>query len=896
MTTTAPRQTAAQQHHEFKHTPAGAAINTFLVTMFVATVGKLLGLPPWVALLAAGTTAGALVVAGLNRRPRPLSRGSLIFRVVAVGSAGLWTWWQLATFTNPGLSVVQAGALLIAWPVALLLLLAATGLTRVPAVVRFALPGMAILFALSLTMVMRQDVVSWLHDVLFVTDRLPWGGEHLTANGEWAGKSAVSLVVGIAPMTALGVVFANREQDADEAAAALNRAAVPRSADERAKVMLKLICDATNEYRQLPGPTPQSQRVQVAAVRIDDVRPWENGGGETYVVNLVDAKNTTVKHLRTHTDLWATKLNLPAGCGIEVLDGTTDPDHDYGRAIALLKVARKNVLRDKIPYPALMQRTIMNMLPIGVTRDGRDIGPWLRENSLFLAGQKGSGKTGTIFDLIAGLCQCTDVIVWGIDLNGGAAFAPFLRGWANGEVDRPCIDWVATTMPEVQLMTQAAVNIALDRKIFYRDLKFKFNTNLMPVGNGAPGNPPPQLAIVIDEGAEVMGTNGGEVTEADRESKAAIETIMRVARDAGVNILFCGLRATQDVASGAFKAGARARIGHRVSEANELAWLFFNNYNIKTEEIVGPGSGFICTGEDTDEIQAFKSYFLDPDGCYTIGVQTTPWRPYLDARGLEIAGRPYTGRWKRTARYLFPDSPHLDRLSSYGSVHTADDDQGAAAGTATAVFGDQPGTQSLSGVSTTYFQPPTGKNGAGNFADMMAAAEEAMRKWRGEPAPEPADEPAAPPRPVPPAGGGEHGGGAADDDNELDEAAVQARYNEAFEAVVARLKESEQTGAQLDPADPANRFPVTGDAEEAANPASREILERLVKHVGRIRGPLKRTTMLALLNQGGDWGPATPMSPQGMQRLLYKKGTTEPVEWLAPRAPREPYQHRDNVS
>ena len=47
-------------------------------------------------------------------------------------------------------------------------------------------------------------------------------------------------------------------------------------------------------------------------------------------------------------------------------------------------------------------------------------------------------------------------------------------------------------------------DIALDRKSFYADLKFDANSNLMPIGNGGPGEAPPEILIVIDEGATVL--------------------------------------------------------------------------------------------------------------------------------------------------------------------------------------------------------------------------------------------------------------------------------------------------------------------------------------------------------------------------------------------------------
>jgi hypothetical protein len=879
MTTTAPRR-QAEEHNEFKHGPGWAAVNASLVTLCATTVGKFVGLPPWLALVVAATTAAAIIVAGRNRRPRALARGSLVFRSTAMSLCGLWMWWQLATFTDPGLSTAQLVMLLAGWPVTIALTLVAVAAPRMPGLIRIALPGLVGLFTTVLTLVLLSDVTAWLHDALLVTDRLAWGSGQLDVNMTWLATSVLSIVVIACPLAILGRVYINRERNADDELADRERAAVPARAGHQARTMLKLICDTTGEYKDLTNYNERGAvRVKVPALAIDDVTFWDNGAGETYVVNLVDVKNTTVEVLRNHTNLWATKLNLPAGCGIEVLGGDSEPDREYGRGVALVKVNRKNVLKAIIPYPTLKPRTIMNMFPIGVTRDGTPIGPLMRESSVFMVGQKGSGKTVTLQDLVAGLLQCTDVLVWGVDLNGGAAFAPFLRAWSEGKTSRPCIDWVATTTSEVKAMAQVALDIAVDRKIYYRDLKYKHDTNLMPVGNGEPGQPPPQIVILLDEGAEVMGLGGSSNPE-HAEAKEALEGIMKLARDAAVNIVFCGLRATQDVASGAFKTGTEVRIGMRVSETAELAYLFNNNYGLNPAEIPYKGTGFICTGHDQKEIQVFKAYYLGPKEMYQIGYETTPWQPYMDDRGLKVAGRRYATRWQRTACYLFSDSPRLEQMSGYGGgVLTAE--KGADEENPT-------GVTPSSGIRTRFFTPPT----PGDFSDLMKAAEASRAQMGLGPLPD-ADEgdapvPAPAPRrePVP---------AVPDDDDldddDLDDDEIQAKMDLQFNELVRRIQEQQAGGPPVDPADPSNRVPVTPEAEEDANPRSREILEKLV----RARGPLGWKQMNALLNQGGDWGPPVRMSEQGMRGLLRKKGSKEPADWLVPRGQRDPYQHRDNI-
>lgn len=885
MTTTANRPARADDDNDWRHGPVAAPFNIGGYALLFTLIGRIFGIPPWVAFLATGVMLGAIIWSGVHHQPRALSRTAIVFRSVAVAASGGWMWWQLATFPDLGLTAGQAVALVTAWPATIVAGVGCYSARRVPVLIRTVVPGLLLLFTVSLTLVLGEHVAVWLHSVLFVTDRLPM--HQFSPIGAWAGKSFLQLLILAAPLAVIGRHSANREETLADEAERAAAAAVP-AASPQARWFLNLVCDTAQEWRTLRTLERGVPAQRVPTLSIDDVRPWENGAGETYVLNLVSGKST-VESLRSHTDLWATKMGLDMGCGIEVLH------HEKSRGKALVEVNRVNVLRQVLHYPELLPRSIMNAMPLGRTRSGKEIGPFFRESSCYLWGQKGSGKTGTIFDIIAGGLQCIDALVWVIDLNGGAAAKPFLRAWADGKVDRPCVDWVATTIDEVLVMTEVALAIALDRKIHYADLKFEHNVNLMPVGNGEPGAPPPEILIVIDEGATVLGFGGGQTSDVAKQVKHNLNQIMDLARDAAVNIVFSGLRATADVAEPAFKAGTSIRIGMRVTDPNELSYGF-NRWNLNPADIPEQGSGFICCGHDENEVQVFKAYFLDPKRNYEVGEKTTPWRPYMDERGLQVGGSKYANRWQRTVPRLWTPGPNLtddriDELCQYGAVPVSAGDRSAAP---TAGHAGEEKVRPASGINTDYYRPTAGKPGEATFEEIMEIARRSREQASngGDPGLPllMSREPSGPPPQGPPAGGGEPPMEPVDPEDPDTDDGIDREYEEKFRLLAAQLASPD--GVLPDnPEDLRNQIPLPPDSQLAANPRSREILERMLK----AHGPLTRKEMYRMLTAGGGWGPACPVTEEAMRRALLKPGTKEPVEWLAPRTNGQPYQHRDNI-
>lgn len=878
--------------HDLTHGPVAAAFNASVWPMFLTAIGKWSGaIPPWLALAGGALVALCLVVAGRARKPRPLSRASLAYRASVAVTAGTWMWAQLATFTDVGLTADQGYTIAACWLAVAAAVAAAVLGRRLLPLLRLAAPTVTFLAAAVLTLLHLGAVSRWIGPALFTTERFGAGFQPLA----WLGYAVLSLLLLTAPHAILGTAFASRERSADEEQEADRRALEADTPQGKARAFQKLICTMANEYTEIRPPDPTLPGRKVANLRVVSVESWKNGAGETYVVDLTGMKrDTTRTRLRSYTDGLTTKMNLPHGCGIEFLPAKNEQGDTLGAGFTAVQVSRVNVLKLTIDYPEVQQRSILNALPLGRTRNDREIGPYLRESSAYLWGQKGSGKTGTIYDIIAGAMQCTDCLVWVIDLNRGNAARPFLKAWHDGRVGRPCIDWVATTIEEVVLMAKIGLAIALERKSYYADLKFELDTNLMPVGNGGPGQAPPEILIVIDEGATVLGIGGGQnLTDEGRAAREALNQIMDLARDAAVNIVFSGLRATSDVADTAFKAGTAVRIGMRVTDDAELAHGF-GDWKLSGKQIPYKGSGYIKCGHDDaddegagDDIVVFKAYYLAPKRMATIGEQVTPWRPYLDERSLRVGGVTYANRWRRTARFLWDNPP--EHVYSYGGRPGDDDgsilegevvsETTVPAGAATA----DPMTNLLAGGLSR----PTG----GTFDDLMKAAREQKearkRRDAGGDAQQQATPSAAPKaEPQQPAAYQAPAGPAEPDVPETEEG-----FKKKFDDLAEHF-----TVLDDDPEPGRSRATGMTPDEEIANAPvdTRAILERLVK----LAGPLTGKQMFKMLQAGGDWGPATDISEQAMYRLLKEpKGKGGgPSVWLAPRSAGDPYNHRDNVS
>ncbi|MFD9734248.1 hypothetical protein [Umezawaea sp. NPDC059074] len=384
----------------------------------------------------------------------------------------------------------------------------------------------------------------------------------------------------------------------------------------------------------------------ITGVTTAGVEAWEEGTGFTLDLNL-PAGGHTWRDLVKHQAGLASDADLPNGCGVEVLQGSS-------RRTALLRVSTVDAFQLDRAYPEdWSPLSILNPVPLGQHRDSSVAGLSLREDTCLLTGQKGGGKTNELQVINAGLVRCVDNLVWHIDLNGGGMALPWIQPWhergPDGGVPVPAVDWVASTAGEATRMCEAALRIAKGRKVAYQALCRQAGTDKLPVSPEVP-----QITIVVDECAEIMG-DGTKYPKL----RDMLEEIQRIARAMAVNLVFCGLSATTDViGSTAVRKQSRARISMRVSDAEELNYLFGWNCKALPEDMPYPGCGLYLQ-DTTGQPVGFKGYRLVGQALEAGAVEVAGLRPELDQVSADFAGTDYATRWDR-ADHLFLATPDTD--------------------------------------------------------------------------------------------------------------------------------------------------------------------------------------------------------------------------------------------
>lgn len=646
-----------------------AALAAFFWLIAVAAIMRITHVPGWVALVVHVVIGGALAVAGMNRAPRALSLRSIAYRFLAMFAAGQWLFWNVADTGRGGQELL-----------AMVCQLALLG--AVAATVYCGVRGGWWKWALGLgglLLVVGEGLITtlagtsgggageWLGHALTTTAPL-YRGNYLT--WLWPG-ALVSAGTMCAAGAILGHIFANHERDEDDRKEFRQ---MVRAASRAELAMTALLQEFSSDKRLVCVP---------GAMKL-----WANGAGETYEVHT-GAAGMNWKDLNRFCDAMASRMMLADGCGIEAARGRN-------RGFGLLHVSRLDKLAENHNYPIhqIKKRNIYEGLPVGVLRPGDEVCIKIRENGVFLIGQKRSGKTTWLESLMASIAQTDDTLIWVIDFNGGGVALPYLYAWAEGRAARPMVDWVADTVEEAHIMVTTALEIAVDRKQFYKHRKRKANKTLLPIDQDVP-----QIVIIIDEGAEAMGTMAGPLADEVRES---LEKLQRTAGDSGFNQVFSLLRATSDVANPAVKKQAPIRVSMRVSDSEELAYLF-GDYKMTPEDAPHQGSGFILT-DLTEPVRAFKGYNLDQVMMDEIAVRVSDWRPWMDPRGRQKGGRAYRDRWVRTQRLLLNVEGRLNPNLNLDVDADAPAELPAAAN-APAVPVQGPATPA--GTATTVLDPDT---------------------------------------------------------------------------------------------------------------------------------------------------------------------------------------------
>lgn len=409
--------------------------------------------------------------------------------------------------------------------------------------------------------------------------------------------------------------------------------------------------------------------------RVVGLKTWEwqvDGEPTGYTLDVDLAGGATWKRVGQFADELAGDARLPEGCGVEVGPGSH-------RGACVIRVSTVNALAADVDYPADYSPLTVNApLQSGVYRDGSPAVGEYRQSCALVIGQTGSGKTNELQVTNANLVRCVDTLVWHIDLNGGGIALPWVLPWweslgGDAPLANPAVDWVAPDGAEALRMARVALGISRDRKTRYQGLMRKVNDDKLPVTPDVP-----EIVIVVDEMAPIMGEDSEHPRVRD-----LLKNIQNEGRAGAVRIVFGGLRATAEMIGGTnVKKQAGLRIGMRVTDQEELQYLFGSLRGISIEDAPYPGCGHLALGQAVP--RPFKAWRIKPHQIGDVAAAVAGIRPALDPAGVAVGGRDYADRWNRAVPWLTAAAggagPAVGPGRPTGGEHETDDEAPAPAG------------------------------------------------------------------------------------------------------------------------------------------------------------------------------------------------------------------------
>ncbi|MDL4812783.1 FtsK/SpoIIIE domain-containing protein [Actinomadura opuntiae] len=359
---------------------------------------------------------------------------------------------------------------------------------------------------------------------------------------------------------------------------------------------------------------------------------WPGPDGEMRVTGyslevVLPVTGETWQSLGMYADNLAASARLPEGCGVEVRPGRT-------RGRAILDVGTYDALRDDVLLPLPEgPRSINDLVPLGVIRRGSPAAVPLRYESMLLVGSTGSGKSNELQTIIAGLLSCSDTLVCVIDYNGGSVALPWLELWANGEIRKSPILWVADNPEEAHRMCDWLTAAIEHRKRAY------YAENTARGDDKVAASPrTPQIFLVTDEFGAL-----------DRDVKAKVVDINDRGRGAAIRTVTCALRATSEYAPTELLAQAHVRAAMRVTDVKELGYLYGQQRGLAAEDAPFTGYGHVRAGQAPPQI--FKGYRTGPNRIKEVARLQDAWRPDLDAVTETMSPewqRVFAERWDRS--------------------------------------------------------------------------------------------------------------------------------------------------------------------------------------------------------------------------------------------------------
>lgn len=341
--------------------------------------------------------------------------------------------------------------------------------------------------------------------------------------------------------------------------------------------------------------------------------------------------------LRNKALVIATDLGIGAG---SVNFEQPDPDD---AAVFVMHLKTRKGKRPVVYLPDDARVTSVNdPFALGQHDNGRPYRLRLREIVVMIIGVIGSGKSNLLNVFIGQVARCEDALIFCIDLKGGRMARPWIMPWLEGRVERPVIDWLATTRAQALTMLEALIRGGEARS---------------ESGAGGekikPRRDRPAVILIIDESVVALGHNRRDDGISSQKIAVKLAQVVETYRSEAFSPVIAGVRGdVETMGLSAIKAQALARIGLRVSQSMDGDRVFGDNHaaGLALSRITDDGAGLVeFKGKMSSPVHFYR---MTPKLAYRRAMATARLRPQPDPVLRAGLGEPYEQRWEVMADLL----------------------------------------------------------------------------------------------------------------------------------------------------------------------------------------------------------------------------------------------------
>lgn len=432
-----------------------------------------------------------------------------------------------------------------------------------------------------------------------------------------ASWSWTSFVFGVGILTALavaaGIIAALASDKPEQEARAAEAAAAAAAARDPEVVAAVHRKQKATEWETRIGRHLHGE----VKPQIIGIEEWDGKHGFTAEGRLPEG-GLGLDDLRAVAPKLATDADLPHGCTVSFM-----PVPGGTRRQFLMDVMESNGMSDDEPYPPnVTSLTVNEPLPVGKRPNFDEVGVELRSRCMIVYGETGSGKTNYMHVTTAGLVRCKDAIVMQIDLTGGGLYRPWIAPWLAGKANRPAVSAVARTPAEAMRMCRAIKRVGYGRKVAYQQLMADVDDDKLPIGYPVDDQHLlPEVVLMVDEIASITGSQSRWPDLRD-----LIVDIINELRASGCRVVLAGLRGTDEVVIQQIQAMCAIRVGLRVLNKAELAWIFDWSQGLDPADIPNPGDGYLQP-DSGSKPDIYHTYRLTPSRIGAIAVAADDWIP-----------------------------------------------------------------------------------------------------------------------------------------------------------------------------------------------------------------------------------------------------------------------------